>query len=211
VKNKLDTRITHAQLTDHLPTGLSFVSAESDHDSVDYADNLVVAHLGNLDPGDEVKVTVVALVEPDGGESWELTNRSSLLFPLAPHSLPQPGRNDARLALAIQAEVFRPAGDEALASFGVTHFVTKGEPPAAGLFHPGTHGDGVAVTCRRVKTCLHLGDSKKVTSRLDLDIVGPLLTQKLAARLLKPDRVDAVVHQAHGIRLGVADVESRLD
>lgn len=80
VKNNLDTLITHAQLTDYLPAGLGFVSAESDHGSVDYADNLVVAKLGNLDPGSEATVTIVALAQPDGGESWELTNRSSLLY-----------------------------------------------------------------------------------------------------------------------------------
>lgn len=80
VKNNLDIRLTHAQLTDRLPSGLGFVSAESDHGSVDYADNLVVASLGDLEPGDEATVTIVALVEPDGGESWALINRSSLLY-----------------------------------------------------------------------------------------------------------------------------------
>lgn len=80
VKNNLDTLITHAQLTDYLPAGLGFVSADSDHGSVDYADNLVVARLGALDPGDEVTVTIITLVEPNGAKSWELTNRSSLLY-----------------------------------------------------------------------------------------------------------------------------------
>lgn len=80
VKNNLDTPITHAQLTDYLPAGLGFVSGESDHGPVNYADNLVVADLGNLEPGDETTVTIVTLIEPDGGESWELTNRSSFLY-----------------------------------------------------------------------------------------------------------------------------------
>jgi uncharacterized repeat protein (TIGR01451 family) len=80
VKNNLDTPITHVQLTDYLPAGLGFVSAESNHGPADYADNLVTAQLGTLGSGDEAMVTVVTLVEPDGGESWELTNRSSLVY-----------------------------------------------------------------------------------------------------------------------------------
>ncbi len=80
LKNNLDIPITHAQLTDYLPAGLGFVSAESDHGPVNHADNLVVAHLGTLDAGDEATVTIVALVDPDSSESWELTNRSSLLY-----------------------------------------------------------------------------------------------------------------------------------
>jgi uncharacterized repeat protein (TIGR01451 family) len=80
VKNNLDTPITHAQLTDYLPAGLGFVSAESEHGPASYADNLVAADLGTLGSGDEATVTIVALVEPDGGESWELTNRSSLVY-----------------------------------------------------------------------------------------------------------------------------------
>ena len=80
VKNNLETPITRAQLTDYLPAGLGFVSADSDRGLVDYANGLVVAHLGTLDADDEVTVTIVTLVEPNGGESWELKNRSSFFY-----------------------------------------------------------------------------------------------------------------------------------
>lgn len=80
IKNNLETPMTHVQLTDYLPAGLGFVSADSDHGPMNYADNLVIVRLGSLKPGDEATVTIVTLVEPDGAESWELTNRSSLLY-----------------------------------------------------------------------------------------------------------------------------------
>ena len=80
VKNNLETPITHAQLTNYLPTGLSFVSADSSHGPVEYADGLVVARLGTMGPSDEAEVTIITLVEPGSDESWELTNRSSLIY-----------------------------------------------------------------------------------------------------------------------------------
>lgn len=80
IKNNLIAPITHAQLTDYLPAGLGFVSADSDHGPVDHADDLVVARLGTIGPDDEATVTIITLVEPDGAESWTLTNRSSLLY-----------------------------------------------------------------------------------------------------------------------------------
>jgi uncharacterized repeat protein (TIGR01451 family) len=80
VKNDLATPITHVQLTNYLPEGLSFVSADSNHGPVDCADKLVVARLGDIAPGDEAEVTLVTLVEPRSDETWELTSRSSLLY-----------------------------------------------------------------------------------------------------------------------------------
>jgi len=80
IKNNLETAITHVQLTNLIPSGLGYVSAESDHGPVDYADNLVIARLGTLGPDEEAIVSFVTLVEPNHGESWELTNRSSLLY-----------------------------------------------------------------------------------------------------------------------------------
>ncbi len=80
VKNNLETPITHVQLTNYLPTGLSFVSADSSHGPVEYADGLVVARLGTMGPSDEAEVTIITLVEPHSDESWELTNRSSLIY-----------------------------------------------------------------------------------------------------------------------------------
>jgi uncharacterized repeat protein (TIGR01451 family) len=80
VKNNLRTPITHVQLTNHLPEGLSFVSADSNHGPVDCADRLVVARLGDIAPSDEAEVTIVTLVEPRSDETRELTNRSSLLY-----------------------------------------------------------------------------------------------------------------------------------
>jgi uncharacterized repeat protein (TIGR01451 family) len=80
VRNNLEAPMTHVQFTDYLPQGLGFVRAESDHGPLTYADRLVVARLETLEPGEEATVTLVTLVEPLDGESWELVNRSSLFY-----------------------------------------------------------------------------------------------------------------------------------